>query len=150
MKEIELFKRWLVDNTDTFHYKPRIIQEEPNNLELQFEGLTEKLVCIVSQYSIDIWYLYDNDKIDLLYAIDMPSDENLIVNKPAFISRLTESSAMEAFKYLLSWINSIKPGDQVRIMDCLKNGFFCVELKHQKKHWTYKEIKPIYLPLTKK
>lgn len=146
MKEIDLFKQWLADNTSAFNYKPLIVKDKPNNLELQFEGLTEKLICVVSQYFIDIWYLYDNEKIDLLYEIDMPMAENLISHKPPFIKRLTKLHANKAFNYLLEWINNIKPGDQVRILDGSEYGFFSAQL-NKLRYRTYKGIEPIFLPL---
>ncbi len=158
MKEIELFIKWLESNAKLFNYPPIITKENDDEILFLFDGLIPNVVCNLSKNFIDIWYKHAENKIDLLFEIDMPTIEFAkdslyycsVCKSPHYYQSENELYENHTFKPLLEWVNKINPQDKARIMGCLQYGFFSVELGYPNKDSTYKGIKPIYVPIVTK
>lgn len=157
MTEIEKFKGWLDNYINHFNYKPIIIKDEPDYLEIQFEGLIETVLCSLTQHFVTVWYLNAEEKSDILFEVDFPlfatTAEGLYYcnecENSTYFKSIDEFYKAHTFDYLLLWINSLEPSDKIRVLDGSKYGFFCAQLKEPKSGWTSIDIEPLYIPIVK-
>ena len=155
MRAKELFKKWLSDNISHFAFNPIIIKEDTDTIILQFEGIVDKINCIFSGHFIDICYRDSEGHSDILYEIDLPSVKRKNgrlyycndCKEPLFFKNVAELYKEHSFNHLLEWINEIKNEDELRIMDGSQYGFFSVEMRQKNKDWSYKEVKPLIVPI---